>query len=258
MRCVLPFGLSAFLMVAGLPALAGSEIPAAAIDENQRLLGAQRASYLLRQLDLTEEQATNAQGLIDTILTDLEGVRELDVDEVRRIWAEIEKARDAGNQERVQELAKLLQQMEDETTSDAEFLANIESQLTDQQKQTLGRARARLERNPSGSVRPIDLIRAARDLGLSEQQQRALVKASMATRQMLGASLKPNPKMKLEMINFLAGEIRTLLTQEQVPKFERRVRASRPDLVDRGLRVRMPQTSSAEAPPGQENQPAGD
>jgi hypothetical protein len=258
MRGVLLLGLAAFWVIAALPASAGPEIPAAAINEQAKLLGKERVSYLLRQIDLTEEQATQAQGLIDSILPERTHPSPPDPEEVRRVWTELEKAKEAGNQEKVKALTKQLQQLGQDTTGDAEFFLNMESHLTDDQKKKLEQARARLERNPSGALRPVDLLQAARDFDLTEQQQRQLIEAFLATRNQLGPILRPSQDLKLRMINSLADAIRALLAPEQIANFEHRMRALRPDLVGRGLRVHVPEVLPEGVPTGEEAKPVGD
>jgi hypothetical protein len=252
------FGWTLLWMIAAAPALAESEIPEAAIDEGARLLGADRVRYLLRQIDLTEEQATHAQGLIDSILPKHARPAPPDPDEVRRIWTELEQARAAGNQGKIDALTRELRQLGQETTGDSEFFTNMEPLLTDEQMNRLARARARLERHPSGALYPVDLLRTARELELAEQQKRRLLNAFLATRKQLGPVLRPSTELKLRMINFFAAEIRALLTPEQVVTFDHRIRALRPDLIDRGLRVRPPAPAGHEAGAAEEPKPVGD
>jgi hypothetical protein len=239
---VLLFALAGLEIVAFTPAWAQPEFPAAAIDEKAKLLGETKTRYLLRQIDLTEEQATHARGLIDSILAEGNAPSDVNVDQVREIWTQLEQAKEAKDQEKVDELTKQLQRIGQQASGDADVFANLEPQLTDQQKQKLAQARARLEHLPSGALRPIDLIRAARSLNLTTQQERKLVQASIATREMLGPLQRPSVDLKLRMMTYLVGEIRALLTPDQAAQFEHRIRALRPDLVDEGLLVRTPET----------------
>ncbi len=252
------FALTALGITVALPVRAGPEIPEAAIDERASLAGEKKVRYLLRQVDLTEEQATHARGLIDSILPRRARPAPPDPDEVRRTWAELEQAKETGDQEKVDALVKQLRQMGRETTGDSEFFMNMEPLLTDEQKHKLDQARARLERNPSGALRPVDLLRAARELDLTEQQQRQLLDAFLEARKHLGPNLRPSTELKLQMINFFAHEIRTFLTPEQLAKFEYRIRALRPDLLDRGLRVQLSETAPDAPPAEEELKPVGD
>lgn len=255
---VLLFGPVALGVIAVSPVLAGSEIPVAAIDERVRLPGAKKIGYLLRQLDLTEEQATHAQGLVDSIFAERSHPSPPDTNEVRRIWTELERAKEAGDQKRVDELTAQLQQISQNAAREAEFFVNMEPLLTEEQKNKLKEARARLERNPSGALRPVDLLRAACEFDLTKQQERQLLAAHLATRKQLGPILRPSRQLMLRMINSFADEIRALLTSDQVAKFEDRVRALRPDLIDQGLRVRATEGAASEAPAAEEAEAVGE
>ena len=245
-RLMLP-GIAVFWLVAVWPALAGAEIPEAALNNKTKLLGPRKAAYLMRQLDLTEQQAAHAQGLIDSILPGDEQVP-INVNEIRQIWKEIEQAKATNNQAKVDELTQQLQQMGKEATGDAEFYENITAQLTDEQKLKLAAAQARLERNPSGALRPIDLLRAAWELNPTTEQIAQLRVAQEEMRKMLYPILRPNLELKLKLINFIHDETRAILTPEQRAKWDLRVRALRPDLIAEGLRVKLPEPAETDPP----------
>jgi hypothetical protein len=257
MRRVILLGLAASWLAAASPATAGSEITAATIDERGRLVGEKRVRYILRQLDLTEDQANHASGLIDSIFATETGpgAGGENLAEVRRLYAEITKAKQAENNKKVQELTKQLQQLGQDTKTTSDFFTNLDTQLTDEQRAKLEHARARLERVPSGALRPIDLMRVAQALGLTDDQHQKLREAHAGTRKLLGSSLRPTTELKLKMINFMAHEIRDLLTPEQTPAFELRVRALRPDLIDQGLRVRVPEAAADQPAAEEETEP---
>lgn len=238
MRWVMLFALTA-LTVGALPALAGSEIPPAAIEQREKLIGEKKVRYLLRQLDLSEQQAAQAQGLIEAVFSGQEAAPP-SVDRVREIWAEIEKAKKASDQEKVKALTKQLQQMGREVPQESEFFTKMESHLTDEQKKKLAQAQSRLERNPSGALRPIDLLRAALALDLTPQQRRAVIDAHGAVRKRLGPVLRPSASLRLELVNICVEEVRRLLAPQQRENFEHRARAMRPDLIEEGLRVTLP------------------
>ena len=237
MRKLLLSGITAVWLLAAAPAWAEDAIPEAALNDKVKLLGPKKAAYLLRQLNLGEEQAAQAQGLIDSILTESESGKTLDIEQVRQLWKEIEAAKAAEDQAKVDELSAQLQQLGKDATDDSEFYDNLEPQLNAEQKKLLRTAQARLDQNPSGALRPIDLLRAANDLKLTEQQRTQLRAAHDGTRKILYPSLRPDLKLKLKMINFFNTEIRQLLNPEQRAKYDRRVLELRPDLIDRGLRI---------------------
>jgi hypothetical protein len=253
---VLLFGLAALGTASVAPALAGPEIPAAAINRHANLLHKEKVTYLLRQLDLTEEQASHAEGLMESIILEQGAAPTIDLDKVRKLWTEIENYKAAGDQEKAEALIKELQQMGQDVAGGAEFFTNLEARLTDPQKQRLQQARARLERNPSGSIRPIDLLRAAWDLNPTEQQKRHLEEAHAALRKRIGPLLRFKDEFRVELVNFFADQLRSVLDPAQRAKFELRVSALRPDLIDQGVRVRLPENPPSETPPKPEDQPA--
>jgi uncharacterized tellurite resistance protein B-like protein len=249
MRRLILLGIVASWLLTALPAIAESDIPQTAFNEKTKLLGRNKAAYLMRQLDLTEQQAAHAQGLIESILPADENIQ-INPDEIRRLYKEIEAAKAAGDKAKVDELAAQLQQMGKDATDDSEFYDNIASQLTDEQKAKLVAAQARLDNNPSGSLRPVDMVRIARDLNPTSEQQTRMRDAQEAMRKILYPVLRPNMKMKSKMVNFLHDEIRAILTEEQRPQWDYRIRVLRPDLIDEGLRVSM--EPPAEDPPADE------
>ena len=236
-RLMLP-GIALFGLAAPLLALAQPELTKAAINQKAKLLGPRKATYLMRQLDLTEQQAEHVQGLIDSILPADDNVP-VDLDEVRRLYKELEAAMAAQDQAKVDELTKQMQQIGKDATDDAEFYEILASVLTGEQPAKLAAAQERLERNPSGALRPIDLIRTAWDLNATDEQRARLRTVQNEYRKILYPSLRPDDKLKLKLINFLHDETRAILTPEQRPPWDRRLRALRPDLIDQGLRVQV-------------------
>ena len=65
-RFLIP-GIAVCWLVMSLPALAEPQIPESALNEKARLSGPKKAAYLMRQVELTEQQAAHAQGLIESV-----------------------------------------------------------------------------------------------------------------------------------------------------------------------------------------------
>ena len=219
------------------------EVPASAVTECERLLGAQAVRYVLRQIDLTEAQASHAEGLIEAMFSGDDPSLAVDIDEVRELWRKLDRAKLTDQHEKVKDYTERLRQMGQDLTGYAEFYANLEPELTEKQKERLAWARRRLERDPSGAVRPGDLILLARDLDLTEGQRKKLIGVAEATSKLLGPRLRLKPKLELEVTNHCANLIRRMLTPQQLSEFEYRVCTIRPDLIDTGLRVTTPPQS---------------
>ena len=229
--------LVSLLLAGSLSALAADEIPAAAIADEASLMGAARIRYLLRQVDLLPEQMSKIEKMAGEELPDRLSA-EAGLDEVRRIYQEIEaeQAKGAqGDQTRIEELAKRLHWLGADGNRDRTFLSEIEPMLNDEQRAALEAARDRLRRNPSGGLRLIDLAYAARAQGLTAEQERGVQQAILDSREHVGAGMKQTLAQRIDGINFCLTEIRKVLTPEQQPEFDRTVARLRPDLVDDGF-----------------------
>jgi hypothetical protein len=240
MRRMLLLGSIAVSVGTALPAVAGSELPAAAVSECERLLGTDAIRYVLRQIDLTAEQAVFAEGLIETMFSGDGLPPNINLDEVRDLWKRLDRAKEIRNQEKIERFSNELRQMGLDLTGYEEFYSNLGPQLTENQKERLERARKRLERDPDGAVRPGDLIMIVRDFDLTDEQREKLIRVAHSTNKVLGFTLQPKPKLRLKLTNACADSIRPILTPEQLAEFEFRVRTMRPDLIGEGLRVKMP------------------
>ena len=229
--------LMGFGILCSTAATAENDLPMAAIDDKAKLLGQRKAVFVLRQLELTEEQVGQMQGLIDSIMPE-EAPVELNVDRIRELYQEIEKAKKAGDNAKVDELTKEMERMGREATHDQELYDNLKTFLTEPQKTRMDEVLEQLQRNPSGAMRPVDLVRAVMEQNPTDEQKYRLNRAQDAMRKLLYPILNPKLEKRLELINFLHDEIRKILTPEQLPGYEKRVRSLRPDLTDEGLLVK--------------------
>ncbi len=209
----------------------------AAISQKQKLLGDARMRYLLRQLDLDIKQRRYARELLDSIYNS--GDPGISLAEVHAIVAEIEKARAAGDKKREQELAQELRDLARRADRDREFLMNMETVLTEKQKELLKRAQERLKANPSGAIRPIDIFRAARELDLDQQQRAKLDDLARKMRAELRKRRQITDGVRYQMINSLIYSVRELLTPEQLDQFDLQILRLRSDLIG-DLRARLP------------------
>jgi hypothetical protein len=210
-------------------------VPMAAVSESGKLTGKRRVLYLLRQLDLTVEQRDHARGLIRTII-DTGAERDFTLEQVYALMAEMQEAEAANDEQRKQEISQQLRELGQPAAEHEEFFMNMESVLTDEQKALLVEARARLERNPSGALRPVDVLRAVQKLGLSAEQQEHVIKLRDKLRQALRGTRKLKDQQRFQLMNNLLDGIASQLTPEQHEQFELSIVRLRPDLAYR-LRV---------------------
>lgn len=216
-------------------ACAQNLIPLDAITAGKQLKSEARARYLMRQLELTEQQAQAAEGLIEVHFAASEDPQ-VDIEEIRRIWKELQAAQAKGDKETEQALTKRIQEMGKGTNPEPEFVENLTPVLVDPQPARLAEARERLDRNPSGALQPIDLVRVARGLTLSPEQSGQLGALVSSFRTEVNSKPAMDDGRKVELINGLATQIKKLLTPEQTDVFEKRVKAMRSDLADNKLR----------------------
>ena len=162
--------LAAWLMTETLLAQRVPSVPISAVSEEREMTCQTKVRYLLRQLDLTREQLRHARGLMATILDD-DANPPLSIAQVRAMVAELEEAQGADDEQRVKQIEQELRELGQRYDREAEFVMNMESVLTEEQKVVLQQARERLKRNPSGALRPIDVFRVLNRLELSEEQR---------------------------------------------------------------------------------------
>lgn len=188
--------------------------------------------YLIRQLDLDPQQQQHAEGLITVyaerrqeMMQNLQG----NLNNIRAIADEIQAAEKAGDKARVEQLKKELGGMASTDDAEKEFFQNLEAVLNDQQKQTLAEARERLKRNPSGVLRPIDVIHTARALGLSAEQSARLDEVVTAFRKAAnpGSNLPFDRNQNNPLLIKLISDVRGLLTESQAAAFDKRIAALR-------------------------------
>lgn len=219
-------------------------LPMAALS-GPKLTQETKLRYLLRQLDLNVEQRRFARDLLAELFPREGESAPFSIDLVQSIFRELQEATEQGDEQRVKQLEAELREIGRSYEREPEFLANLEPILTDEQKAALRAARARLERNPGGSVRPIDLWRLARGLKLTKAQRARLDEVHRAFREKMRGIRSPGDEVRFQMINGLVELIKAELTPEQQREFELGIRRLRPDLAWKQLKPRLPQTRPA-------------
>ena len=236
-------------------------VPMPAVSARGKLTGKNRIMYLLRQLELTHEQRQRARALMDSILA-AGSNPDLSLDQVYDLMAQIQDAQAQGDKEREQQVEQQLRALgKGSDRSEEEFFMNMEPELTARQKTLLEEARQRLERDPSGALRPVDIFRLLPALNGTKQQQAAFDQLQNRMRQALREIRTLKDKERFQLMNGLLTSIRKELTPEQAEKFMLGVNRLRPDLTFR-LMVKLDETSTgAEEDTGdaeEADKPSGD
>jgi len=218
-------------------------VPMAAVCPERKLTGEAKMRYLMRQLDLKLKQRQYARDLLASIYNNDANPR-ISLAQVHAIVAEIEKARAAGDKKREQELGQQLRELAQNADRDREFLENMDTVLTEPQKKLLKKATERLKANPTGAIRPLDAIRAARALDLSKDQQARLDKLVRNLRDDLGKRRQITNAVRYQLVNGLLYSIKHMLTPEQEKAFDLAILRMRCDLIG-DLRARLPHKKGA-------------
>jgi len=207
-------------------------IPAAAITGQKALTRERKARYLLQQLELNPEQKQHADGLLEMHFGP--GAKpQIDIEEVRKLFKELEEAQKAGNKEEQQRLQEQMQQLGQRADQEDEFVADLQAVLEEPQKQMLKRARERLTRNPTGGIRPIDLLDEARALNPDEKVRERLERIEAEGRlQATSPGARFDDSDRVKLINDLVQRIYETLPPDQAKQFDQRVQRLRPDAIE--------------------------
>jgi len=229
-------------------------VPMAAVSESKKLGGEKKIRYLLRQLELTKEQREYAHGLIATILDETANPP-LSLEQVYTLMAEAQQAEKDEDEERAEQVKEQLRALGRGADRESEFFMNMETELTDEQRRVLQAARARLKRNPSGAVRPVDVFRVVRQLELTKEQQAQVDQWHRRFREDLRKVRSLDDEQRFQLLNGLVERLRAELTPEQRASFDLAIRRLRSDVTFR-LQVQVPDTQ----PAGEEEheEPSGD
>lgn len=145
----------------------------------ETLKGEKRAHYIMRQLDLTEEQKGHANGLIDVYYKqkpDIDLVKlQVLISDGQKLEAQKKTEKDP------QKLAQIDAQLEDINSqiramgqndgNEEEFLTNLRMVLTPEQKTKLDETLKKLSSNPTGELHVADIVRFVAALKLNDEQQ---------------------------------------------------------------------------------------
>jgi len=228
------------ILVAGsLVTAAGAQsldaLPGAAINAKRPLSGDKKVRYALRQLELTKEQAAQANGLIESLFTK-DAQPNVDIDRIRQLVREMQEAKEQKDEARVQQLQGEIKQMGRGADNEPAFYENFRKMLTDTQKTRLAAIRSRLTRNPSGAVRPVDVLDTARALELSEKQLTNVRRIELRFRADANARVQYDDKRRVQLVNGLIARVQDELNNAQKTEFNHRIALIRPDTIEKTLR----------------------
>jgi len=185
--------------------------------------GEAKLRWICKQLKLTDAQKSQAEALLTEYRAALaeqstpEKSQEL-MAQIRDKFAEVQKARADGNMELARKLQEEMKQMSPGRRAEDAFFEGLEQALTPEQRESLVRVRAQAESIGDISLRPIHVLRAARALELTTEQQQRLEQVTAEFR----TEVSTNPPGKDdtgERVEKYVERVRGLLTPAQLAKF---------------------------------------
>lgn len=231
-RCVTLF--CGLLCLAPLAPAQSPTISVESVTTTTPLTKADRARYLCRQLELTPEQQKMAEGLIE-VTWDANSDQPLDIEQVRTIWKDLNDAIEKGDKAKQAELEGQLRQLGQGVDLEPEFIRNLEPELSEPQKKRLAAARARLDRHPSGAIRPVDLFDLAESFELTAEQRTKINTIRENFRKEAAGAPMSDEGARVQALNLLVDYIKPELTPEQAERFLSLVHGLRPETADRGV-----------------------
>ncbi len=226
---------SALWLATPLAAQSFTPLSTSAIDIRRALTREKKIRYVLRQLDLTAEQAEHAKGLLESFYGPGATPPQDLVERIRNLYKELDEANKAGDKARVEQLTREIRRAGQEVSREPEFFENLMTVLNESQKRALERARARLQRHPSGGVRPLDVLDVIAELPLSPRQRAFLKAYHQRLRKQANTGLTWDDDRRVRIINAMLQTFERVLTPEQIAWVDYRIQRMRPDLVDQPL-----------------------
>ncbi len=206
--------------------------PAVPTKQRAGLQGEAKLRYVLKQLDLDAGQKDIAESLIVTYNAECQEQRQNGVQllqEIRARMQEVKDARAAGDNAKAEELERGLQEMRPGVKPEKQFYEALEPNLTPEQRTTLAEVRKRLEEKPDPQLTPADVVKAARDQGLAEPQEKKLVELTEALRSRQASTPAADAAAQTKLLDEFVSQVRALLEPKQQEKFDKQIEKMRPD-----------------------------
>lgn len=190
----------------------------------ETLKGERRARYIMRQLELAEDQKSHANGLVELYYKqkpDIDLVKlQVLITDGQKIEAQKKTEKDpqklAELDARLAEVNGEIQKMGQTDGNEEEFLTNLRSVLTDAQKTKLDETLRKLATNPTGELRLADLVRFVTALKLSDEQQEKF--RVLQTKMYEAANSQGNldDAKRYNLLKKMLDELPTILNAEQM------------------------------------------
>lgn len=198
-----------------------------AVSETPTLAREFKARYVMRMLDLTPDQKEQYLSLVQSVM--LAPPKPINLAEVRQLYQEMQKAKRVRDTKKYDELREKINEIGRAQTNEPDFFDNVRLMLTDAQKKTLDRVLARLDRIPSGGVRPVDVFDYLDTMKLSDAQRAKLREVREAFRKRSTTTARTDAERRSQLLGRLLAEILDVLDDAQDKELTAYIDKLRPD-----------------------------
>ncbi len=188
--------------------------------------GEQKLRWICRQLKLDEKQMQQVEALITTYHAEQNDLEQNATELLQRIQdkaAEMQAARTSGDTERAKLLQEELRNLAPAVQAENHFFDALTETLTAEQKTKLPLFRKRAETVGDISLRPVHVLRAARKLGLTAEQNQQLEKLLDDYRISAASARGEKPAPADDRVEQFVKNVRSILTQEQAKAYDKAV-----------------------------------
>ena len=185
---------------------------------------------ICEQLDLTKEQRQHADGLLEVFaMEERMGGEELiqRLEDIRVVMQDRDEAVAAGDTERAKILQKHLQELTPRAYAERNFVDGLMPALNEQQKARFQMLLERAKTLPDLSLKPIEVVRIARQQKLTAEQEEDLESLMAGFRKAVANASKPQAKVRLAEF---ARDVRAILNPQQRQGFDEEIRTIDPEL----------------------------
>ena len=178
--------------------------------------------WICKQLRLDQNQMQQAEALIVAYQAELKDMEAHTAEVLQRIqdkYAEVQAARTAGDEERVKKLQEELGGLSPEAIAEGHFIDALQDALTPEQKSKLPAIQKRAALPQGQSLRPVYVLRAARKLALTPEQDSQLEKVLDEFRTSVQST--PPGQANEERSEQFISSVRAVLTPTQAESFDK-------------------------------------
>jgi hypothetical protein len=177
-------------------------------------------------LKLDEKQMQQAEALISVYQAELKDLEQNTADLLQRLQdkaAEMQAARTAGDTERAKQLQEELRNLAPATQAETHFFDALSEILTSEQKGKLEAVRKQAETAGDVALHPVYVVRTARKLPLTPEQNKQLEKILDDYRTSVAAARAEKPELVEERVEQLIKNVRAALTPEQAAAYDKAI-----------------------------------